>query len=117
MAALQRFILCMRRSGGTAPPSWAIPMNRDWNLASMTPLSIAGCSQLQLGVPCWSATRSDTGEIKIEATEVCGRWMEYFEVLLNEKNESEFDVVEAVEGPLYEITEQGGGKGTEGDEE
>ena len=31
---------------------------------------------------------------------------EYFEVLLNGENESKFDVVEAVEGPLYEITEQ-----------
>ena len=50
--------------------------------------------------------KSNTGEIKIEATEVCGRWREYFEVLLNGENESEFDGVEAVEGPLYEITEQ-----------
>ena len=50
--------------------------------------------------------KSDTGEIKIQATEVCGRWREYFEVLLNGENESEFDVVEAVEVPLYEITEQ-----------
>ena len=50
--------------------------------------------------------KSETGEIKIEATEVCGRWREYFEVLLNGENESKFDVVEAVEGPLYEITEQ-----------
>ena len=50
--------------------------------------------------------KSDTGEIKIEATEVCVRWREYFEVLLNGENESKFDVVEAVEGPLYEITEQ-----------
>ena len=50
--------------------------------------------------------KSDTGEIKIEATEVCGRWREYFEVLLNGENESEFDVVEAVEGPLYEITDR-----------
>ena len=32
-------------------------------------------------------------------------------------NESEFDVVEAVEGPLYEITEQEVEKSTEGDEE
>ena len=50
--------------------------------------------------------KSNTAEIKIKATEVCGRWREYFEVLLNGENESEFDVVEAVEGPLYEITEQ-----------
>ena len=27
-------------------------------------------------------------------------------MLLNGENESKFDVVEAVEGPLYEITEQ-----------
>ena len=32
--------------------------------------------------------KSDTGEIKIQATEVCGRWREYFEVLLNGENES-----------------------------
>ena len=50
--------------------------------------------------------KSDTGEIKVEVTEVCGRWREYFEVLLNGENESNFEVVEAVEGPLYEITEQ-----------
>ena len=29
--------------------------------------------------------KSNTGEIKIEATEVCKRWREYFEVLLNGK--------------------------------
>ena len=50
--------------------------------------------------------KSDTGESKIEATEVCGRRREYFEVLLIMENESEFHGVEAVEGPLYEITEQ-----------
>ena len=30
----------------------------------------------------------------------------YFEALLNGENESELDVVEAVEAPLHEITEQ-----------
>ena len=50
--------------------------------------------------------KSDTGEIKIEATEVCGRWREYFVVLLNGENESKFYGVDAVEGPLYKITEQ-----------
>ena len=38
--------------------------------------------------------KSDTGEIKIEATEVCGRWRKYFDVLLYGENEGEFDVVE-----------------------
>ena len=33
--------------------------------------------------------KSATGKFKIEATEVCGRWREYFEVLLNGENESD----------------------------
>ena len=45
-----------------------------------------------------------TREIKVEGAEVCGRWKEYFDALLN--GESELEVVEAVEGPLHEITEQ-----------
>ena len=40
--------------------------------------------------------KSDTSEIKIEATEVCGRWREYFQVLLNGENKSKFDVAKAV---------------------
>ena len=32
--------------------------------------------------------KSDTGEIKIDSTEVCGRWREYFKVLLNRENEA-----------------------------
>ena len=50
--------------------------------------------------------KSDTGEIKIERAEVCGRFKEYFEALLNAENVSELEVVNAVEGPLHEITAQ-----------
>ena len=50
--------------------------------------------------------KSDTGEIKVEGAEVCGSWKEYFEPPQNGENESELEVVEAVEGPVHEITEQ-----------
>ena len=50
--------------------------------------------------------KSDTGKIKVEGAEVCGRWKEYFETLLNGENESELEVVEAVERRLHEIAEQ-----------
>ena len=39
-----------------------------------------------------------SGEIKVERADVCGRWKEYSEALLNGENESELVVVEAVEG-------------------
>ena len=45
--------------------------------------------------------KSDTGEIKVEGAEVCERWKEYFEALLNGESE-----LEMVEGPLHKITEQ-----------
>ena len=48
-----------------------------------------------------NCVKSHTGEIKVEGAEVCGRWKEYFEALLNGENENKFDEV-----PLHEITEQ-----------
>ena len=50
--------------------------------------------------------KSDTGEIKVQGDEVCERWKECFKALLNGENESELEVVKAVEGPLHEITEE-----------
>ena len=50
--------------------------------------------------------KSDTFEIKVEGVEVCERWKEYFEALLIGENENELEVIEAVEGPFHEITEQ-----------
>ena len=50
--------------------------------------------------------KSDTGEIKVEGAEVCGRWKEYFAAFLNWENVSELEVVKAIERPLHGITEQ-----------
>ena len=50
--------------------------------------------------------KSDTGETKVEGAVVCERWKEYFEALLNGENESELEVVKAVEESLHEITEE-----------
>ena len=49
--------------------------------------------------------KSNKGEIKFEGPEVCGRWMEYFEALLNVENGGELEVVKAVDGLLHEIIE------------
>ena len=38
--------------------------------------------------------KSDTGGIKVARAEVCQRWKEYFEALLNGENESELEVEE-----------------------
>ena len=51
VAELHRFILCRRRSG-------VLPMRvggaaSELDLPSLTPLSVAGCGRLQLGVPNW----------------------------------------------------------------
>ena len=45
--------------------------------------------------------KNDTGEMKVEEAEVCERWKECFEALLNGENESELEVVDSVEGPLW----------------
>ena len=51
VAELHRFILCTRRSGGTAHKGGGATSQLD--LPSLTPLSVAGCGRLQLGVPHW----------------------------------------------------------------
>ena len=47
VAELHRFILCTRRSGGTAHEGGGAISQLD--LLSLTPLSVAGCGRLQLG--------------------------------------------------------------------
>ena len=49
VAELHRFILCTRRSGDTAQEGGGATSQLD--LPSLTPLSVAGCSPLQLGFP------------------------------------------------------------------
>ena len=52
VAELHRFILCTRRSGGTAHEGGSA--TSQLYLPFMTPLSVAGCCRLQLGVPHWA---------------------------------------------------------------
>ena len=54
VAELHRFILCTRRSGGTAHEGGGATSQLD--LPSLTPLSVAGCGRLQLGVPHWATS-------------------------------------------------------------
>ena len=54
VAELHRFILCTRRSGGTAHVGGGCDSQLD--LPSLTPLSVAGCGRLQLGVPHWATS-------------------------------------------------------------
>ena len=49
VAELHRFILCTRRSEGTAYEGGGATSQLD--LPSLTSLSVAGCGRLQLGVP------------------------------------------------------------------
>ena len=51
---LHQFILCTRRSGGTAHEGGGAPSQLD--LPSLTPLSAAGCGRLQLGVQNWATS-------------------------------------------------------------
>ena len=51
---LHRFILCTRPSEGTAHEGGGATSQLD--LPSLTPLSVAGCGQLQLGVPHWATS-------------------------------------------------------------
>ena len=53
---LHRFIICMRRSGGTAHERRGGGVR-----PSLTPLSVANCDRLQPGVPHW-ATLVDYGK-------------------------------------------------------
>ena len=54
VADLHRCILCTRRSGGTAHEGGGAISQLD--LPSLTPLSVAGCGRLELGVPSWATS-------------------------------------------------------------
>ena len=61
VAELHRFILCTRRSGGTAKAFLVLPMrvgraNSQLYLPSLTPFSVAGCGRLKLGVLHWATS-------------------------------------------------------------
>ena len=49
VAELYRFILCTRCLGGTAHEGGGATSQLD--VLSLTPLSLAGCGRLQLGIP------------------------------------------------------------------
>ena len=51
---LHKFILCTRRSGGTAHEGGGVTSQLD--LPSLTPLSVASCGRLQLGVIHWATS-------------------------------------------------------------
>ena len=53
-AELHRFILCTRRSGGTAHEGGFA--TSQLVQSSLTPLSVAGCGWLQLRVPHWATS-------------------------------------------------------------
>ena len=55
VAELHRFTLCTRSSGGTAHEGWGSLMG-SLDLPSLTPLSVAGCGRLQLGIPHWATS-------------------------------------------------------------
>ena len=48
------FIICTRRSGSTAYEGGGASSQLD--LPSLTPLSVACCGRLQLGVPHWATS-------------------------------------------------------------
>ena len=52
VAELHRFILCTRCSGGM----WVGGATSQLDLPLLTPLSVAGCGRLQLGVPHWATS-------------------------------------------------------------
>ena len=52
---LHRFMLCTRRSGSTAHEGGGATCLYQFDLPSLTPLSVASCGRLQLGVPHWAA--------------------------------------------------------------
>ena len=54
VAELHRFMLFTRRSGGTAHEGGGATSQLDRR--SLTPLSVAGCGRLQLGVPNWATS-------------------------------------------------------------
>ena len=54
VAELHRFILCARRSGGTVHEGGGATGQLD--LPFLTPLSVAACGRLQLGVLHWATS-------------------------------------------------------------
>ena len=54
---LHRFILCTRRSGGTAHEGGGATSRL--NLPFLMPLSVPGCGRLQLRVPNWATSVDD----------------------------------------------------------
>ena len=54
VAELHRFTLCTRRSGGTATRLGGA--TSQLGLPSLTPLSVAGCGRLPLGVLHWATS-------------------------------------------------------------
>ena len=67
---LHQFLLRTRRSGGTAHEGGGGATSQ-LDLPSLTPLSVAGCGQLQLGVPHWATSSDYCKQLMIEAT-FCG---------------------------------------------
>ena len=51
---IYRFILCTRDSGGSVHEGGSATSQLD--LLFLTPLSVAGCGRLQLGVPHWATS-------------------------------------------------------------
>ena len=52
---LHRFILCSGRSGGTTTENGGCDQS-ELDLQSVTPLSVAGCGRLPLGVANWATS-------------------------------------------------------------
>ena len=67
---LHRFILCTRLSGSTAHERVVLPMSQ-LDLPSLTPLWLAGCGRLKLGVQQW-ATSVDYWKLLIIDPTFCG---------------------------------------------
>ena len=71
VAELHRFILCTRRSGGTAMR--VVVATSQLDLPSLTPLSEASCSRLQLGVLHWDTLVDYCKYLIIDIT-FCRSW-------------------------------------------
>ena len=56
VAELHRFILCTRRGAQGVVPMRVGGATSQLDLPSLTPLSVAGCGRLQLGVPHWATS-------------------------------------------------------------
>ena len=69
VAELHQFILCTRRSGGTVNEGGGA--TSQLYLPSLTPLSVAGCGRLQLGVNHWATAVDYCKQLIIDPT-FCG---------------------------------------------